>query len=98
MEPAAEPTGSQAAISIVAFRRENGLEYSREQISVSNGSKQVIFNALMATVAMADEVILPAPYYVSYPDMVQRAGGTPVPVTWVTYGYTKLITSFHKSQ
>ena len=62
------------------FRRENGLEYSREQISVSNGSKQVIFNALMATVAMGDEVILPAPYYVSYPDMVQLAGGTPVPV------------------
>ena len=62
------------------FKRENGLSYSREQITVSNGSKQVIFNALMATVAAGDEVILPAPYYASYPDMVQLAGGTPVPV------------------
>jgi aspartate aminotransferase len=62
------------------FKREDGLSYSREQITVSNGSKQVIFNALMATVAAGDEVILPAPYYASYPDMVQLAGGTPVPV------------------
>lgn len=62
------------------FKREDGLSYSREQITVSNGSKQVIFNALMATVAAGDEVILPAPYYASYPDMVRLAGGTPVPV------------------
>ena len=62
------------------FRRENGLTYSREQITAANGSKQVIFNALMATVTAGDEVIVPAPYYVSYPDMVQLAGGTPVPV------------------
>ena len=62
------------------FRRENGLTYSREQITSANGSKQVIFNALMATVTAGDEVIVPAPYYVSYPDMVQLAGGTPVPV------------------
>lgn len=62
------------------FRREDGLDYSREQITVGNGSKQVIFNALMATVAAGDEVILPAPYYASYPDMVRLAGGTPVPV------------------
>lgn len=60
------------------FKRENGLVYSRDQITCANGSKQVIFNALMATVAAGDEVILPAPYYVSYPDMVQLAGGTPV--------------------
>ncbi len=62
------------------FQRENGLSYTRDQITVANGSKQVIFNALMATVTAGDEVILPAPYYVSYPDMVQLAGGTPVPV------------------
>lgn len=60
------------------FKRENGLTYSRDEITCANGSKQVIFNALMATVAAGDEVILPAPYYVSYPDMVQLAGGTPV--------------------
>ncbi len=60
------------------FKRENGLSYTRDQITCANGSKQVIFNALMATVAAGDEVILPAPYYVSYPDMVQLAGGTPV--------------------
>ena len=62
------------------FRRENGLAYARDQITAANGSKQVIFNALMATVTAGDEVIVPAPYYVSYPDMVQLAGGTPVPV------------------
>ncbi len=62
------------------FRRENGLTYARDQITAANGSKQVIFNALMATVTAGDEVIVPAPYYVSYPDMVQLAGGTPVPV------------------
>ena len=60
------------------FKRENGLVYSRDEITCANGSKQVIFNALMATVTAGDEVILPAPYYVSYPDMVQLAGGTPV--------------------
>ena len=62
------------------FKRENGLTYARDQITVANGSKQVIFNALMATVAAGDEVILPSPYYVSYPDMVELAGGTPVSV------------------
>ncbi len=62
------------------FKRENGLTYARDQITCANGSKQVIFNALMATVTAGDEVIVPAPYYVSYPDMVQLAGGTPVPV------------------
>jgi aspartate aminotransferase len=60
------------------FKRENGLTYTRDQITCANGSKQVIFNALMATVATGDEVVMPAPYYVSYPEMVQLAGGTPV--------------------
>ena len=71
--------GLKDAIAL-KFRRENGLTYARDQITVANGSKQVIFNALMATVTAGDEVILPAPYYVSYPDMVQLAGGTPVAV------------------
>jgi len=62
------------------FRRENGLQYARDQIIAANGSKQVIFNALMATVTAGDEVIVPAPYYTSYPDMVRLAGGTPVAV------------------
>ncbi|MEO7727290.1 MAG: pyridoxal phosphate-dependent aminotransferase [Burkholderiales bacterium] len=62
------------------FQRENGLTYARDEITCANGSKQVIFNALMATVTAGDEVIVPAPYYVSYPDMVLLAGGTPVAV------------------
>ncbi len=62
------------------FRRENGLEYSSAQISVSGGAKQVIFNALLATLNPGDEVIIPAPYWVSYPDMTLLCGGTPVSV------------------
>ena len=62
------------------FRRENGLEYTRAQISVGTGGKQVLYNALMATLNPGDEVIIPAPYWVSYPDMVLLAGGTPVVV------------------
>jgi aspartate aminotransferase len=60
------------------FRRENGLDYARDQITVSNGGKHVIYNALMATLDPGDEVIMPAPYWVSYPDMVLLAEGTPV--------------------
>ena len=60
------------------FRRENGLEYTPEQITVGSGGKQVIFNALMATLDPGDEVIIPAPFWVSYPDMVMLADGTPV--------------------
>lgn len=60
------------------FRRENGLSYQPSQVSVSSGGKQVLFNALMATINPGDEVIIPAPYWVSYPDMVLIAGGTPV--------------------
>jgi aspartate aminotransferase len=63
------------------FRRENGLTYSPEQVSVGSGGKQVLYNALMATLNPGDEVIIPAPYWVSYPDMVLLAGGTPVVVT-----------------
>lgn len=60
------------------FKRENGLEYKREQINVSPGGKPVIFTAWMATLNPGDEVIIPAPYWVSYPDMAIMCGGTPV--------------------
>ncbi len=60
------------------FKRENGLTYKTSQVSVGTGGKQVLFNALMATVNPGDEVIIPAPYWVSYPDIVLLAGGKPV--------------------
>src|SRR5499426_216336 len=60
------------------FKRENGLDYKPSQISVGAGGKQVLFNALMATLNPGDEVIIPAPYWVSYPDIVLLAGGSPV--------------------
>ena len=60
------------------FRRENGLEYTPSQINVSPGGKPVIFNAMVATLNPGDEVVIPAPYWVSYPDMVLLAGGAPV--------------------
>ena len=62
------------------FLRENGLTYTPAQITVGTGGKQILYNALMATCNPGDEVIIPAPYWVSYPDMVLLAGGTPVPV------------------
>lgn len=60
------------------FKRENGLDFALDEIAVSNGAKQIIFNALMATVNAGDEVILPAPYFVSYPEMAKLFGGVPV--------------------
>jgi aspartate aminotransferase len=62
------------------FARENGLSYTQKQISVGTGGKQILYNALMATLNPGDEVIVPAPYWVSYPDMVLLAGGEPVVV------------------
>jgi aspartate aminotransferase len=62
------------------FERENGLSYKPSQIMVSPGGKKVIFNAMMATLNPGDEVIIPAPYWVSYPDIVLLVGGTPVTV------------------
>ena len=59
------------------FKRENNLEYSTNEITVGTGGKQVIYNALMATLNKGDEVIIPDPYWVSYPDMVLLAGGNP---------------------
>jgi aspartate aminotransferase len=62
------------------FKRENGLDYTPAQISVGSGGKQTLYNALVATLNPGDEVIIPAPYWVSYPDMVLLAGGEPVAV------------------
>ncbi len=62
------------------FRRDNGLDFALNEISVSTGAKQVIFNALMATLDAGDEVILPAPYWTSYADMVEICGGAVVAV------------------
>lgn len=62
------------------FKRENGLDYTPAQISVGTGGKQTLYNALVATLNPGDEVIIPAPYWVSYPDMVLLAGGEPVAV------------------
>lgn len=63
---------------VAKFTRDNGLAYTRNQITVANGGKQVLFNALKATLNPGDEVVIPAPYWVSYPDMVALCGGTPV--------------------
>jgi len=60
------------------FERDNGLTYTPSQVSVGTGGKQILYNALMATLNEGDEVVIPAPYWVSYPDMVLLAGGTPV--------------------
>ena len=63
---------------VAKFKRENGLEYKRSQVNVSPGGKPVIFNAFMATLNAGDEVVIPAPYWVSYPDMAMLCGATPV--------------------
>src|SRR5262252_1180974 len=63
------------------FKRENGLDYKPSQITVGTGGKQVLYNAFVATLNPGDEVIIPAPYWVSYPEMVLLAGGEPVAVT-----------------
>ena len=63
---------------VAKFKRDNGLDYGEDQVIVCTGGKQVLYNALMATINPGDEVVIPAPYWVSYPDMVHLAGGTPV--------------------
>ena len=63
---------------IAKFKRDNDLTYTRDQISVGTGGKQVLYNILMASLNEGDEVIIPAPYWVSYPDMTLLAGGMPV--------------------
>lgn len=75
---AVDGTASLKQAICAKFQRENGLDYDPAQITVGTGGKQILFNALMATLDEGDEVIIPAPYWVSYPDMVLLAGGTPV--------------------
>ena len=72
--------GTAALKSAIAakFLRDNDLTYTSSQISVNSGGKHTLFNALVATIDAGDEVIIPAPYWVSYPDMVNYAGGTPI--------------------
>lgn len=70
------PELKQAVID--KFKRDNGLDYTAQQITINVGGKHTLFNAIVATVEAGDEVIVPAPYWVSYPDVIQFAGGTPV--------------------
>ena len=60
------------------FRRDNGLEFAQDEITVSSGAKQVLYNAMMASLDPGDEVIIPTPFWVSYADIVLIAGGKPV--------------------
>jgi len=75
-----DPDGSPAMKQAVCrkFKRDNNLDYEPSQVTIGTGGKQVLYNALMATLNEGDEVIIPAPYWVSYPDMVLLAEGTPV--------------------
>ncbi len=80
------------------FKRENGLDYKPSQIIVGTGGKQVLYNAFVATMNPGDEVIIPAPYWVSYPDMVLLAGGEPVEVkTTVESGYKLAAATLEKA-
>jgi len=63
---------------VAKFARENGLDYAVDEITVASGGKQIIYNAMVATLNPGDEVVIPAPYWVSYPDIVQLSEGTPV--------------------
>lgn len=71
-------TPALKAAIVRKFKRDNGLSYETSQISVGTGGKQVLFNALYASINPGEEVIVPAPYWVSYPDMVRLVGGVPV--------------------
>jgi aspartate aminotransferase len=71
-------TAELKAAVIEKFRRENGLTYTADEIMVGAGGKQILFNAFMATVEAGVEVVISAPYWISYPEIVQLAGGTPV--------------------
>lgn len=73
---------------VAKFKRENGLDYARKQILVSTGAKQTIFNLILAVIDPGDEAVIPAPYWVSYPDMVMLADGVPVtPSAGANQGY-----------
>jgi aspartate aminotransferase len=73
---------------VAKFKRENGLDYARKQVLVSSGAKQTIFNLILAVIDPGDEAVIPAPYWVSYPDMVLLADGVPVtPYAGADQGY-----------
>ena len=76
------------------LKKENGLEYTAAQISCANGAKQSVCNAILVLVNPGDEVIVPAPYWVSYPEMVKLAEGKPVIVT----AYQRLPKQYRKGQ
>src|SRR5271167_1059503 len=65
---------------VAKFKRENRLDYTTDEITVASGGKQIIYNAMVATLDAGDEAIIPAPYWVSYPDIVNLADGVPVEV------------------
>ncbi|WP_286830666.1 MULTISPECIES: pyridoxal phosphate-dependent aminotransferase [Kordiimonas] len=75
---AVDGTPECKAAVIEKFKRENGLQFTPDQITVNSGGKHTVYNAMMATLNPGDEVVIPTPYWVSYPDIVQLAGGTPV--------------------
>ena len=76
LSPAGLPALREAVVA--KFKRDSGLDYAANQVAVASGGKQCIFNALMATLNAGDEVIIPAPYWVSYPDITALMGGVPV--------------------
>jgi aspartate aminotransferase len=85
---AVEGTAELKDAIIAKFKRENGLDYARRQILVSSGAKQTIFNLILAVIDPGDEAVIPAPYWVSYPDMVLLADGVPVtPYAGADQGY-----------
>lgn len=87
------PVGGTAVLKaaiIGKFARENNLNYTAKQVTAGTGGKQLIFNAIMACINKGDEVIVPAPYWVSYPDIVQFAGGTPIIVNCPEANHFKL--------
>ena len=88
---AVDGTAALKKAIIAKLQRDNGLEYAANQIVVSTGAKQVIYNALMATLNAGDEVIIPAPYWVSYPDMVLLGCGVPVIVEGLVQNNFKIL-------
>ncbi len=88
---AVDGTAALKKAIINKFKRENNLEYKASEIIVSTGAKQVIYNALVATLNAEDEVLIQAPYWVSYPDMVLLAGGTPVIVSSNAHNNFKIL-------
>lgn len=88
---AVDGTAALKKAIIAKLQRDNGLEYAANQIVVSTGAKQVIYNALMATLNAGDEVIIPAPYWVSYPDMVLLGCGVPVIVEGLAQNNFKIL-------